>query len=457
MPIAQNVILCADLCLIFFKNTIYRVEFARLHQILCTICGTYLICKDKGQPVAIDHNSQAQEMFEVVEALYQEAELTLPKETQSSPAIAVTTQEQDKDEDSTQIAVKPTVIQSRKARVKTAPQTPIFTRISDLYEEAEAVKILAQEEVEAGTPIDEPHKDEVLADLLPDDTLGGSDPFLPASFDAPQDQPEDSTDKGADSHPLGGGLDDATDAALADALAKDETALSDATDKTLAQDLAQDDDFIIPATFGATDDELNILAGALAQDAETQQDGGDASEDSLTISHALEPSVSLDDAIEQLEAETEDAPQAAVTEEVAGSEADALAALDASRPQADEEMTQQLEDVRSAVVQAQSASSASLAEEPETAGQELASDVSDKQADAEADAEADAKADDSLADVKAGPELVAFIGETVRDVLDEQLPSLVRGLVDEALGERQGRYGRSDTPHIGLRTKPSRH
>ena len=59
--------------------------------------------------------------------------------------------------------------------------------------------------------------------------------------------------------------------------------------------------------------------------------------------------------------------------------------------------------------------------------------------------------------MKPGPELVAFIGETVRDVLDEQLPTLVRGLVDEALGERQGRYGRSDTPHIGLRTKPSRH
>ena len=65
--------------------------------------------------------------------------------------------------------------------------------------------------------------------------------------------------------------------------------------------------------------------------------------------------------------------------------------------------------------------------------------------------------EEALASVTTGPALASFIGETVREVLDEELPHLVRGLVDEALGERQGRYGRSDTPHIGLRTKPSRH
>ena len=236
------------------------------------------------------------------------------------------------------------------------------------------------------------------------------------------------------------GLDEATEAALSVALAIDDT-----DDKS-----AQDDDFIIPATFGATDDELDILAGAIAQDTENNQDSQEKSDDNLTISEALEPAVSLDDAIEQLDAEQEHKPSPADTKAAVISEADALAALDASRPQADDEMTQQLEDVRSAVVQAQSANNAPVADAhetnlPETNAEEVISDTSDTEPDG------------SLSDVKPGPELVAFIGETVRDVLDEQLPTLVRGLVDEALGERQGRYGRSDTPHIGLRTKPSRH
>ena len=389
--------------------------------------------------MAIDHNSQAQEMFDVVEALYQEAELTLPKQAQSSPAIAVTTHDQD--ETPPKIAAKPTVIQSRKARVKTSPSVPIFTRISDLYEEAEAARILAQEEAESDTnQINEAQTNEALPDILPDDAFGASDPFLPASFDAPQEEIHDATPEEAGQAIQADGLDDATEAALSEALAIDDT------DDTSTQD----DDFIIPATFGATDDELDILAGAIAQDAENNQDSQEKSDDNLTISEALEPAVSLDDAIEQLDAEQESAPKPTDTEAAATSEADALAALDASRPQADDEMTQQLEDVRSAVVQAQSANNAPVADAhetnlPETNTEEVISDTSDTEPDG------------TLSDVKPGPELVAFIGETVRDVLDEQLPTLVRGLVDEALGERQGRYGRSDTPHIGLRTKPSRH
>ena len=389
--------------------------------------------------MAIDHNSQAQEMFDVVEALYQEAELTLPKQAQSSPAIAVTTHDQD--ETPPKIAAKPTVIQSRKARVKTSPSVPIFTRISDLYEEAEAARILAQEEAESDTnQINEAQTNEALPDILPDDAFGASDPFLPASFDAPQEEINDATPEEAGQAIQADGLDDATEAALSEALAIDDT------DDTSTQD----DDFIIPATFGATDDELDILAGAIAQDAENNQDSQEKSDDNLTISEALEPAVSLDDAIEQLDAEQESAPKPTDTEAAATSEADALAALDASRPQADDEMTQQLEDVRSAVVQAQSANNAPVADAhetnlPETNTEEVISDTSDTEPDG------------TLSDVKPGPELVAFIGETVRDVLDEQLPTLVRGLVDEALGERQGRYGRSDTPHIGLRTKPSRH
>lgn len=389
--------------------------------------------------MAIDHNSQAQEMFDVVEALYQEAELTLPKQAQSSPAIAVTTHEQDETPPKT--AVKPTVIQSRKARVKTSPSVPIFTRISDLYEEAEAARILAQEEAESDTnQINETQTNEALPDILPDDAFGASDPFLPASFDAPQEQINDATPEEAGQAKQADGLDEATEAALSEALAID-----DKDHKS-----AQDDDFIIPATFGATDDELDILAGAIAQEAENNQDTQDKSDDNLTISEALEPAVSLDDAIEQLDAGQESASKPTDTEAAATSEADALAALDASRPQADDEMTQQLEDVRSAVVQAQSANNAAVADAhetnlPETNAEEVISDTSDTEP------------DDAFSDVKPGPELVAFIGETVRDVLDEQLPTLVRGLVDEALGERQGRYGRSDTPHIGLRTKPSRH
>ena len=399
--------------------------------------------------MAIDHNSQAQEMFDVVEALYQEAELTLPKQAQSSPAIAVTTHEQD--ETPPKIAAKPTVIQSRKARVKTSPSVPIFTRISDLYEEAEAARILAQEEAESDTnQIKEAQTNKALPDILPDDAFGASDPFLPASFDAPQEEINDATPEEAGQAIQADGLDDATEAALSEALAIDDT-----DNKS-----TQDDDFIIPATFGATDDELDILAGAIAQDAENNQDSQEKSDDNLTISEALEPAVSLDDAIEQLDAEQESALKPTDMEAAATSEADALAALDASRPQADDEMTQQLEDVRSAVVQAQSANNAPVADEPqphqqetnlsetnlpETNTEEVISDTSDTEPDG------------TLSDVKPGPELVAFIGETVRDVLDEQLPTLVRGLVDEALGERQGRYGRSETPHIGLRTKPSRH
>ena len=57
--------------------------------------------------------------------------------------------------------------------------------------------------------------------------------------------------------------------------------------------------------------------------------------------------------------------------------------------------------------------------------------------------------------MQAGPELARFIGETVREVLDEELPTMVRGMVDEALNERKGRYGHSHAPYLGLRTKSS--
>ena len=133
-------------------------------------------------------------------------------------------------------------------------------------------------------------------------------------------------------------------------------------------------------------------------------------------------------------------------------EAKALAALDASRPAADEALMTQLADVKSAVEQAQPASLQS------DDARAMSEDRADADIKAEAGEDADTVTDEpNWQDVKAGPALAAFIGETVRDVLNEELPHRVRGLVDEALGERQGRYGRSETPHIGLRTKPSRH
>ena len=391
--------------------------------------------------MAIDHNSQAQEAFDVVEALYQEAELTRPTKAQDAPSIAIETQDQE--ETPQQAPTRPMVIQSRKARVKIAKKVPIFTRISDLYEEAEAEKLLAQETAQ-------PEADDAPAVLATDNSAlqqaneqvdDFSDPFLPASFDAPKAEPATDMVPAID--------DEATEAALAEALAIDETASAKAADETSASD----DDFMIPATFGATDDELDILAGALANEDENNNDN-ETPEDNLTISEALEPAVSLDDAIDQLDAQldaqTDAQPNASAETQ---SEAAALAALDATRPQADAEMTQQLQDVRSAVASAQSATMApseTITDDAPTAAQE-------DEADGEHENSRDDESNDPQLAITPGPELVAFIGETVREVLDEQLPTMVRGLVDEALGERQGRYGRSDTPHIGLRTKPSRH
>ena len=408
----------------------------------------------------MDHNSQAQEAFDVVEALYQEAELTRPKQIDETAETALTTQKQD--EDASETLDRPMVIQSRKARVKMVEKVPLFTRISDLYEEAEAVKILAQEEAEAATN----QTDDTLADLAVDDGSleqalaeadAFSDPFLPASFDASDEDSAPNNEQATDTMSA---IDDdeLTEAALADALAMDD----DASAKTADETNQPDSDFMIPATFGATDDELDILAGALAQEVDNNQED-DKPEDTLTISDAVEPAVSLDDAIDQLDAQSDKQSDTAPHEDAAlaakpQSEAEALAALDAARPQADAQMTQQLEDVRSAVANAQSAvmaPSATLTDEPQSAAQDVSADAFKEDISDEDTSQKDVS-DTGMA-ITAGPELVAFIGETVRDVLDEQLPTLVRGLVDEALGERQGRYGRSDTPHIGLRTKPSRH
>ena len=295
---------------------------------------------------------QQDDTFEVVYALYQEAKAFSPDaEPHAQTAI---------------IAPTAPIIQSRKPRNKPA-QPSLFTRISDLKDEAVATKLSTQTA---------------------------------------------------------------------------ETSLSD-------EETALEDDFAIPDSFGpdslvtdklssdeALDDEaLSLLTNADNETLETMSDD-------VRISDEIEPSVSLDDVLDGLSAPEAPPSEAPPSGEALSEEAKALAALDATRPEADDALINQLADVKSAVEQAQ-----------EGVTHEASNDASD-----EGTGEADIKTEaDDWQDVSPSPALATFIAETVRDVLNEELPHRVRGLVDEALGERQGRYGRSETPHIGLRTKPSRH
>ena len=291
---------------------------------------------------------QQDDTFEVVYALYQEAKAFSPDaEPHAQTAI---------------IAPTAPIIQSRKPRNKPA-QPSLFTRISDLKDEAVATKLSTQTA---------------------------------------------------------------------------ETSLSD-------EETALEDDFAIPDSFGpdslvtdklspdeALDDEaLSLLANA-------DNEALEAMSDDVRISDEIEPSVSLDDVLDGLSAPEAPPSEAPPSGEALSEEAKALAALDATRPEADNALINQLADVKSAVEQAQQGVT-------HNAGDEGTGEAEDK-----------TEAED-WQDVSPNPALATFIAETVRDVLNEELPHRVRGLVDEALGERQGRYGRSETPHIGLRTKPSRH
>lgn len=312
---------------------------------------------------AVNHDDH----FEIVEALYQEATLTLSDDERGAFEQSETSQDA-ANEAAAQAPIKQrTVIRSRKPAI-TNTAVPIFTRISDLYEEAEATRILAPEEPEKEA------LQETAQDDQPDDDF-----IIPETFD------------------------------------------------TLSEDSALETETTTEPT-GLSDDDIALLGDSLLQD-ETPPS------DDVTISTQIEPAIALDDVLDGLlppeEASDRTSP-----------EAEALAQLDASRPQADDELAQQLADVRSAVEHAQI-----TPQMPEAEDQIVTQDTAIEETGAE----------EVLASVTTGPALATFIGETVREVLDEELPHLVRGLVDEALGERQGRYGRSETPHIGLRTKPSRH
>ena len=291
---------------------------------------------------------QQDDTFEVVYALYQEAKAFSPDaEPHAQTAI---------------IAPTAPIIQSRKPRNKSV-QPSLFTRISDLNDEAVATKLLAQT---AETPSSD--EDTALEDEF----------------------------------------------AIPDSFAPDNVAPDNVTPKNVAPDEALDNEALSLLT-NADDEALEALS------------------DDVRISDEIEPSVSLDDVLDGLSA-----PEVPRSEEALSEEAKALATLDATRPAADDALINQLADVKSAVEQAQERVTPNAADE-ETGEADNKTEAEDWQ------------------DISPNPALATFIAETVRDVLNEELPHRVRGLVDEALGERQGRYGRSETPHIGLRTKPSRH
>ena len=333
--------------------------------------------------------------FEIVEALYQEAKLSLSEDERAAFEQADDAQKSSQDAEIATPVPQRTIIRSRKPAV-TSMDTPIFTRISDLYEEAEATRILAAEEAEAEVPEEMP--EEVAEAIQPDDDFS-----IPETFDSP---------------------------------------LAAVTD----------DDHRTQEPASLSDDDITLLSDNLVQD-ETPPS------DDVTISTQIEPAIALDDVLDGLLPPEETASQEAESQDTS-SEAEALAQMDASRPQADDELAQQLAEVRSAVEHAHITPQIADDEQQETAPYSSQDTGPEKTALNASDDASDGASDDvqeAFASVATGPALASFIGETVREVLDEELPHLVRGLVDEALGERQGRYGRTETPHIGLRTKPSRH
>lgn len=337
--------------------------------------------------------------FAIIEALHKEAELTLTADERARMDVTAVVKEV---AEKTAEAPKRAVIQSRKPRIP-SQNVPIFTRISDLYEEADATRLLAEE-----TARDK-------ANISPENISPENAGDAPASL-------------GAD-------------------------------DKII------EDDFVIPAAFGVpeedapqnvTEDEIALLSEAIEADSALSEN---TPSDDVTISDEIEPAVALDDVLEGLlppeqttdQTAEQTADQTAEPEQVVATaplseEAQALAALDATRPEADEALTEQLEAVKSAVEQAHNTPQTEMDDAPEEMPEETPEETAE-----------DAPKEEDLSTLTAGPALATFIGETVREVLEEELPHRVRGLVDEALGERQGRYGRSETPHIGLRTKPSRH
>ena len=331
----------------------------------------------------IDQISAFDEQFDVVEALYQEAENMRPS-TKSAATI------------------KPaSVIQSRPVIKSRAPQkiaksvpvidrpVAVIDRIEDLFLEAEALREMP-----------------VLTE--------GADTAIEVT-DAPSDSP------------------------------------------------SHDDDFGIPATFGGVD----ITETAQSEITDTDETPSEEAASEAVLSD--EVSLDINDPLPELpelpdlpefetatpEATTDDAQLVAdmmsdkTADEESPTTTEAPINTKATSNPEDNEITRQLDDVRQAVEEAQD----SLSDSDEPASETVAEDAPDTDPVIEAD-DTDTLQDDAL--LKPGPELAQFIGETVRDVLDTELPVMVRGLVNEALSERRSGYGNQAGTQIGLRTKSTK-
>ena len=387
--------------------------------------------------------------FQVLEALYQEAELMRPVTISSRPVTKRPPQ--------TQPAIAPAESVPSDP-LPLSDDLPVMVRISDLYEEAEAERIMADEVRAQTTNTEETARSEETTST--EETPDLSDEFaIPAAFDAPSTvleqeivplddevTSEDDALIAALTNERDGDIDMAT-SDTSDAMANDlpaalpdisdmpaaphEAALADTTDEdamiaALAEDMAAPNpDTPPPATPEETDDEMPMAIAAAAHSDADESDLADKYEDDVA---AIEAAPS---------------PEAQPV---------------------DDDISKQLDDVRQAV----EAASATMSGTEDSDDQEHApKDNSEaileddairlpEEVAAAHDQEApDQAAHSEEAPLVAGPKLAAFIGETVRDVLEDELPSLVRGLVDEALSERHGRYGGSAP--IGLRTKSTRH
>ena len=354
----------------------------------------------------IDQMTSFDEQFEVVDALYQEAESMRPKGSTTTPVIQS----------------RP-VIQSKPPRPPAPAPQPIseaaaplsvIDRIEDLYLEAEAMR--------------EPLQN-TLADKM---TEGDESPSIDAAEQINTKE------------------------------------IEEAEIAAIKADIAEDD-FGIPARFGdfgepspQTEESLETALVDEILSSEDLQSEEAVAEESPSHESELADTTSFDinDPIPDLP-DLPDLPELDIPAPIAAKSEEAPA-LEEIETSADDEISRQLDDVRQAVENAQdSLSPAMTADESEAESHEddiheedaVTEKAEDSQA-LETAAADNITTDDSL--LKPGPELAQFIGETVRDVLDTELPVMVRGLVNEALSERGGRYGNLAGSQIGLRTKSTK-
>ena len=364
---------------------------------------------------------QTEPHFEAVEGLYQEAQMMMSPSDAMIEDMPESSQETPPSAEPEADNAPPTraIIRSRKPKSATQ-SVPLFTRITDLYEEAEAARY-EQTAAQPSAPD---------ATQQPDHSALADDDFaIPSAFGeiaSSQTPPDDTADD------------------LLEALPEAPRSEITKADEEGTADTASDHDH--PEAMEAfSDDDLaaSVEEPVLSDDVE--------------ISTELDPAIDLDEVLDALSPPAHD-EQAPVSQE-----AKTLAAMDADRPEADDQMIEKLAAVKSAVEAAQiekQTDDMMPGDDADGDGDEMDAHLADLDHDDHDHDNSEAPQagpSPDLSAVTAGPALASFIGETVREVLDDELPQMVRAIVDEALGERQGRYSRSETPHIGLRTKPSRH